>query len=127
MSPEENKAVIRRVIEEMLNQGNLSITDEVFSLLFVDRSSADQPPGLEGIKGFVSQIRTGFPDLHVKIGHLIAEGDYVIVRTIWSGTHEGVYGGIPPTGKRVNRTLIHIFRLQNGKIIEEWNEGPGLL
>ncbi len=119
MSPEENKAIIRRVIEEILNQGNLSIIDELFSPTFVDRSTPDQPPGSEGVKEFVMRIRANLPDLHVDINDLIAEGDKVVVRTTWQGSRQD--------GSHARRAMIQIFRLADGKIIEEWSEGEALL
>lgn len=119
MSPEENKELIHRIIEEIINRGNLSAIDQIFAPTFVDRSSPDQPPGPEGVKGYVSSVRAGFPDLHVDINDLIAEGDKVVVRTTWQGSHQG--------SSQARRTMIQIFRLVDGKIIEEWNEGAELL
>jgi steroid delta-isomerase-like uncharacterized protein len=127
MSSEANKAIIRRLVQEALNQGNLNVLDELFDPAFVEHSSPDQPTGPDGVKQFVSIVRAGFPDLQVTVSHLIAEGDEVVVRTIWQGTHQGAYAGMPPTGKQVSRTLIHIFRIRNGKITDEWNEGAELL
>lgn len=127
MSSEANKAIIHRLVQEALNQGNLQAIDDLFDPAFVEHSSPDQPTGPEGVKHFVKMVRTGFPDLQVTMSHLIAEGDDVVVRTVWQGTHQGAYEGIAPTGKQVNRTLIHIFRIKNGKITDEWNEGAGLL
>ena len=127
MSPEEHKAIIRQVIEEVINQGNLSIIDEVFAPTFVDRSSPDQSPGLEGVKGFVSLVRAGLTDLHVEINDLIAEGDKVVIRTTWRGTIESNPDVMSSGTRQVRRTMIQIFRLADGKIVEEWNEGEGLL
>ena len=126
MSVEENKAIIRRVFEEALNQGNLAVVDEVFSSNFVDHSTPDQVPGPRGVKDYFTMVRAGFPNMQVTIDDLIAEGDKVVVGTTWRGTHRGNYEGIASTGKQVIRTLIHIFRLEDGKIVEEWNEGKGL-
>lgn len=117
MRLEENKAIIRRVIEEIINQGNLSIIDDIFAPAFVDRSTPDQPPGPAGVKAFVSLMRARLPDLHVDIDDLIAESDKVVIRTTWQGTHDGT---------PARRTMIQIFRLADEKIVEEWNEGEGL-
>jgi predicted ester cyclase len=127
MSPEENKALIRRVFNEALNTGNLSVIDELFAPTFVDNATPEQVAGPIGVKDYFQAVRSGFPDMHVSIEDLIAEGDKVVVRTIWRGTHSGAYEGIAPTGKPVARTMIQIFRIANGKICEEWNEGMGLL
>jgi predicted SnoaL-like aldol condensation-catalyzing enzyme len=122
MSLEENKAIVRRVIEEILNQGNVSVIDEVFAPAFVDRSSPDQLPGPEGVKAFVSSVRSRLPDLRVEIDDLIAEGDKVVIRTTWRGTDREALSNSKP----VQRTMIQIFRLADGKLIEEWNAGEGL-
>jgi predicted SnoaL-like aldol condensation-catalyzing enzyme len=119
MPAEENKAIIRRLIEEALNQGKLEMVDALFAADFVDRSTPDQPPGPAGVKAYISLVRTSFPDLHVSIDDLIAEGDKVVIRTTWRGTR--------PSSQQAARTMIQIFRLADGKIAEEWNEGVGLL
>ena len=127
MSIEENKALIRLVFEEAFNRGNLAIVDEVFSPHFVDLSTPDQPIGPQGVKDYFAMVRTGFPDMQIAIDVLIAEGDRVALRTVWRGTHLGEYEGVVATGKQVVRTMIQIFRIADGKIAEEWNEGGSLL
>lgn len=127
MQIEQNKAIVRLVFESAMNQGNLEIIDEVFDPHFVDHSTADQVAGLAGVRDYFTQVRAGFPDIHVTIDDLIAEGSSVAVRTTWQGTHLGTYEGIAPTGRQVTRTMLQIFRIVDGKILEEWNEGKGLL
>jgi steroid delta-isomerase-like uncharacterized protein len=127
MSTQENKALIRQVFEEAVNQGNLAVVDALFSPDFVDHSTPDQVPGPEGVKSYFASIRASFPDMYVTIDDMIAEGDKVVVRTTWRGTHQGEYEGIAPTGKQVARTLIQIFRIEGGQILEEWNEGESLI
>jgi steroid delta-isomerase-like uncharacterized protein len=127
VSVEENKALINLLFEEVFNRGNFALIDKVFSSHFVDHSTPDQPVGPQGVKDYFMSIHTGFPDMRVAVDALIAEEDQVAVRTIWRGTHLGEYEGIAATGGQVTRTLIQIFRIQDGKIVEEWNEGGGLL
>ena len=127
MSTEAHKALIRRVYEQAFNRGELAVIDEVFAPHFVDHSTPEQEPGTAGVKAYCAMVRAGFPDIHVTIDDLIAEADTVAVRTTWTGTHLGHYDGIAPTGKHVTRSMIQIFRLQSGKIQEEWNEGTGLV
>ncbi|SRR6266567_4698239 len=122
----ENKALIVQLFEEALHQGNLALVDELFSSDFVDHSTPDQAAGAAGVKAYFVAVRTGFPDIHVSIDDLIAEGDRVVVYSTWRGTHTGTYTGSAPTGRMVVRTLIQIFRIVNGKIVEEWNEGRDL-
>lgn len=119
MSIEENKAIIRRLVEGGVNQGRLDVFDELFAPDFVDRSTQEQVPGPEGVKQFFLAVRTDFPDLRVSIDDLIAEGDRIVIRTTWRGTR--------PSGQPSTRTMIQIFRIAGGKFVEEWNEGGGLL
>jgi steroid delta-isomerase-like uncharacterized protein len=126
MSTAENKALIRRVFDEALNAGNLSLLDRLFADDFVDNATSEQRPGPRGVKDYFRAVRTGFPDMHVTIDDLLAEDDKVVVRTTWRGTHQGMYEGITPTGKTVVRTMIQIFRVADGKIQEEWSEGGSL-
>ncbi|MBV9711630.1 MAG: ester cyclase [Ktedonobacteraceae bacterium] len=126
MSIDENKAIIRRVFDEALNLGKLELVDKLFTTNFVDHSTPEQATGPAGVKDFFSSVRSSFPDLHVSIDDIIAEDSRVVVRTTWQGTHLGRYAGKEPDGKRVDGTLIQIFHLENGQIIEEWNEGSGL-
>jgi|SRR5579884_420783 steroid delta-isomerase-like uncharacterized protein len=126
MSAAENKALIRRVFDEALNAGNLSLLDRLFADDFVDNATPEQRTGPQGVKDYFRAVRTGFPDMRVTIDDLLAEDDKVVVRTTWRGTHLGPYEGIAPTGKTVTRTMIQIFRVANGKIQEEWSEGGSL-
>ncbi|HET9922436.1 MAG TPA: ester cyclase [Ktedonobacteraceae bacterium] len=127
MPAEENKALIRRIFDEALNEGNLSLVDELFSPDFVDNATPEQPAGPTGVKAYFQAVRTGFPDIQVTIDDLIAEGDKVVVRTTWHGTHQGHYEGVAPTHRTANRTMIQIFRIASNRVQEEWNEGQGLL
>jgi predicted ester cyclase len=106
---EQNKALILRANEELLNKGNLDFADEVFA--------ADH---VEGIKKFVTALRTAFPDLHVSVDLVIAEGDMVAWRRTHTGTHQGKYMGVAPTGKSVTWRVMVTSHIVNGKIVEEW-------
>jgi len=123
---EANKALIRRLFEEGFHSGKLVVVDEVFHPNFVDRSTPEQPPGTEGVKDYISMVRTGFPDISITIEDLVAEEEKVVVRTTWRGTHLGEYEGIAPTGKQVTRSMIQIFHVKDGKLLEEWSEGESL-
>jgi len=123
---EANKALIRRLFEEGFHSGKLIVVDEVFHPNFVDRSTPEQPPGTEGVKDYISMVRTGFPDISITIEDLVAEEERVVVRTTWRGTHLGEYEGIAPTSKQVTRSMIQIFHVKDGKLLEEWSEGKGL-
>jgi steroid delta-isomerase-like uncharacterized protein len=124
---ESNKELLHQLYEEALNRGNLALIDELFAPDFVDHSTPDQTPGSAGVKDYFREIRSGFPDIQVVLDDVIAEGDRVVVRSTWRGTHLGGYEGVAATGQRVARTLIQIFRVVDGLIVEEWNEGAGLV
>ena len=122
-----NQSLIPQLSEQALHQRNLAIVDEIMSADFIDLSTPDQPAGPQGVKDYFTSIHTGFPDIRIIIDDLIAEGDKVVVRTTWRGTHQGTYEGIAPTGRQATRTLIQIFRVVNNQVVEEWNEGGSLL
>jgi len=127
MSTTANKAIIHRVFEEGFNRGRLEVVDELFSTRFVDHSTPEQVAGAEGVKEYFAAVRGGFPDMQVSIEDMVAEGEKVVVRTMWLGTHLGIYDGVPASGRRVARTMMQIFRIVDGQIEEEWNEGGSVL
>lgn len=108
MSTEENKAADRRYVEEVLNRGNLQVIDEL------------RTDDTEGVHQRVTAFRTAFPDLQVSIETQVAEGDWVVMRLIYRGTHLGPFLGVPPTGKRVEFATIAMNRYSDGKSVENW-------
>ena len=124
MSTEENKAIIRRWLEEGWTQGNLSVADKLIDPDFVVHGAGGQavPSGPEGARQLVTAWRAGFPDGRMNIDDLFAEGDKVAVRMTWTGTHTGTFYAYAPTGRQVSVTSIGIDRIANGKIVEGWGE-----
>lgn len=120
---EENKAIVRRYVEEAVNQHNLEVLDEIFAPDFIDRTAPpDQASGIEGLKQFFAMMDSGFPDFHVTVEDLIAEGDRVAVRFIFNGTHQGEFMGIAPTGEQVTMQGIDILRIADSRIVELWGQ-----
>lgn len=122
MSTEENKALLQRFYDEVFNEGNLDVVDE---LIAADAVEHEEFPGLEGsgrevAKQFITIIRSAFPDVRVQAHDMIAEGDRVAARITFTGTHQGEFLGIPPTGKQVEVSTIDIIRVANGKMVEHW-------
>jgi serine phosphatase RsbU (regulator of sigma subunit) len=120
---EENKAIFRRYIEEVWNQTNLEVVDEIF-----DRYISHQPDGPtlergpEDVKRFVSEFRSAFPDLRIRIDDQIAEGDKVVVRATIRGTHHREFRGMTPTGKEIEEKGFSVFRFsEEGKVVESWD------
>ncbi len=123
MSTEENKAVVRREIEELFNHtGNLDAADELFAPNYVGHvASFEDLHGAEAVKQFAATERQAFPDLQNTIEDLIAEGDKVVTFYRARGTHRGeseAFG--PPTGNQIEVTGIVIQRFAEGKIVEDW-------
>ncbi|MFQ5824914.1 MAG: ester cyclase [bacterium] len=122
MSTEENKALVRRLIEEAWNKGNLAVIDEILYPDYVLHIDAPGAINREGYKQAVSMYRVAFPDFRFVIDDMIAEGEKVVIRATMSGTQEGEFMGNAPTGKKLTMTAIAIRHLENGKIVEEWVE-----
>ena len=120
---EENKAIVRRYFQEILDGGNLDLVDEIFEPQYVlhDPSSPQEVRGVEGTKRFVGMFRSAFPDIAHSIEDQIAEGDKVVTRLRARATHTGDLMGISPTGKGVTTIEgISIWRIADGKIGECW-------
>ena len=119
---EQNKAIQRRIFEEVWNKGDLTVLDRVYAVDVVDHNPPPGlPPGVEGVKQFFRMYMTAFPDTHMKMEDQVAEGDRIVTRWTATGTHKGELMGIPPTGKQVRVSGIIIDRVQGGKIIEYWS------
>jgi steroid delta-isomerase-like uncharacterized protein len=117
---EQNKGIVRRVFQELWNQGNLSVADQLFTPNYThhDSSSPDFGHGPESERKRVTLYRTAFPDLRLTIEDLIAEGDTVMARWSCHGTHKGDLSGIAPTGKPFTISGVTVARLLNGKLAE---------
>lgn len=121
MSEEENRAAVQRLGEEVFNKGDLDIIDELVAPSYVDHDPAPgQEPDREGMKQFVSTLRTAFPDLQIAPGEMVAEGEYIAFNYTISGTHQGEFVGIEPTGKQVSVRAMEMVRIADGQIVERW-------
>lgn len=121
MSTGENKAMVRRFIEEVFNQRNVDAIDTFMSSDYVDHVvPPGVPPTREGFKQFVGMFLPAFPDFQYTLEDDIAEGDRVMQRLSASGTQQGEFMGIPATGKHATWSEIHVGRVADGKIVEHW-------
>ena len=122
MSAKKNKKVVIRHMEELWNEGQLEIEEEIFTPDYVYHDpSSPEIRGIEAHKQFVTMYRSAFPDLHFTLEDIVAKGDKVAARWTSTSTHKGELMGIPPTGKSTKLTGMNIFRLEEGKIVEEWS------
>jgi len=118
MTTDDNKALVQRFFEEVINQRNLTALDQ-----FVPPGGVNHtvPPGMpQETNQFLGQYLNAFPDVKATVEDLMADGDKVVARVSIRGTHRGAFRGIPPTGKQIAVTGINIFRIANGKLVEHW-------
>ena len=122
MSIEQNKTLVRHLIEEVINQGKVDLVDEFLASDYVERE--ELPPGMprdrEALKLLVPMTSAAFPDFKATIIDLIAEGDKVVAQLRWTGTQKGEWMGMPPSGKPMSIAVIDVFRVDGGKIVEHW-------
>jgi steroid delta-isomerase-like uncharacterized protein len=112
-----SKEIIRRFIEEVLNKGNIEASGKFFHDDMVEQVPLPgQGPGIDGLKNVLRGFSSAFPDMRWAIEEQIAEGDKVVTRFEWTGTHRGIFLGVPATGRAVKVWGIVIDHLQNGKI-----------
>jgi len=116
----QNKETIRLLVEEVFNQGNLSVLSEVIHSEYVYESPTERMEGVEELRAFIQALRIAFPDLHLRIEDQIAEGEKVTTKVTMSGTHRGDLLGLPETGRSIYLQGVIISRLEVGLIREEW-------
>ena len=117
----KNKAIILRSEAELWSKGNLAVADELYATDFVCHFIlGPEWRGIQGIKDEVRSHRTSFPDWHETVEDIVAEGDRVAIRITSTGTQTGEFGGASPSGRKVKIVELHIYRLANGKIAEQW-------
>ena len=118
MSLEENKKIVRKTIE-VVNTQELSSIEKMVAPDFIDHTRQMQGP--EGLKQFLSMIFRSFPDFHLTIEDMIAEGDKVWVRLTITATHTSEFYGLAPTGNKFTEPSVWIYRIVNGKVVEGWD------
>jgi predicted ester cyclase len=121
---ERNIAVVRRVFDEIINEGKLDVAAEVTTPTTNVNVPFEHPGhGTPGLQKIASGLREGFPDIRVEVEEVVARDNKVLVR--WKTTrqtHTGEYRGLPPTGKEVRVTALQLFTLENERIVEFWLE-----
>ena len=114
---ENNKAAIRKFLEEVINQNRMDRANDLVVEDFVELDPLPgQRQGREGLKEVLGMMRAAFPDIHWTAEEMVAEGDKVVTRFTWTGTHRGEFLGIPATGKSVSVKGVVIDQLEGGKI-----------
>jgi steroid delta-isomerase-like uncharacterized protein len=115
-----NRRVVLATIEELFNLGRMNRISALIHPEFVDHGAGEHRHGREGFLATAAWLRTAFPDLHLEVEDVIAQGDRVAVRATFRGTHLGELEDVPPTGRAVVVQQIHILRIADGMVVEHW-------
>lgn len=118
---ERNKAIVMRSENELWSRGDLAVAAQLYSPAFICHFPVG--PEWRGVDGIVQEVRNhraSFPDWNEHVDDIIAEGDKVVIRFTSTGAQRGAFGGVAPTGRKVKISEIAIFRLADGKIVEQW-------
>jgi steroid delta-isomerase-like uncharacterized protein len=118
---EQNKNLIRRIVEEVWNKKNLAVIDELYADNYVAHTPNGLLKGRAGIRQHVTTYLSAFPDCKIAIDDILAEDDKVTVRWTATGTHRGELAGIAPTGKQITVPGSLTVRISGGKVVEEHN------
>lgn len=127
MSLEENKALYRRWFEDVVSARKVDLAEDLLAPHYVmHMPGAPGPLDRAGHLQMLQMFHDGFSDWSETIDDVIAEGDRVVIRVTGSGTHDGPFQGIAPTGKAVRATGVAIGRIEDGRIAESWAEYDAL-
>ena len=114
-------------LADNINAGNVDVAVESFGENAVDHDPApDQGPGREGFRAFWTALTTGFPDAHIEPRHEVVDEEHVVVAYTLTGTHDGEFEGVAPTGKKIEINGIQIGRFEDGKLVERWGSSDEL-
>jgi predicted ester cyclase len=121
MSTDQNKAVVRRYLEEIINRGNFEVADEIFAQSYVNHSAGvGFGQALTDFLAGIVNMKAAFPDWHVTLEDMVAEGDLVVDRVRIAATHSGCVHGVAPTGRRIETLAMHMWRVVDGRLAEGW-------
>lgn len=118
----EPETIVRRLIEEGFNRGEVAVCDEVTDPALVEHQDygPGHAPGAEGVKAVIRSLRRAYPDFHLEIDHLTVDGDLVWLHMTGTGTQDGPFMGQPPTGRRMRVDVFDLVRVADGRIAEHW-------
>ncbi len=119
----DNKALVHRLYEDGFNAEDVGILDVLLAPHFVDHTAAPgQAPGAAGIKDAWTRLHTAFPDIHLTVEDVIAEGDGVAARITLRGTHRGEFMGVLPTGRVIQAQGMEFVHIADGQIVDLWSD-----
>lgn len=115
-----NKQLIRDYIDNAINKKQPETAERYFAADYIEHNP-HLPPGIAGKKQFIATVMKGFSDYHGEIEDMVAEGDEVVTRTLWTGTQDGPFLGRAATGNKVKFATSDFYRIDNGKVVEHWD------
>ena len=120
---EKNKEIVRKIYEDCLNTGKVELLNQFIAEDYVGVAGQIGPAAFGAL---IKELRQGFPDIQWTIEDLLAEGERVVVRWTWQGTHSGAFRGFPISQKRFVSSAIIIYQLRDNKVVEAWMENDRL-
>jgi predicted ester cyclase len=117
---EANKQIYRSYLEEVFNKRKPAAADRYVAVDLIEHNP-NLPQGLAGKKQFVAAVLAGFSDYHGELQEIMAEGNRVAVRVLWTGTQDGPFLGLAPSGNKVRFSTADFFRIEDGKLAEHWD------
>lgn len=116
------ETVVRKLIEEGFNQGNLAVCDELVDPSLVEHQDfgPDHAPGAEGVRAVIASLRRAYSDFRLEIEHLSVDGDLVWLHMRGSGTNDGTFMANAPTGRSMRIDVFDLLRVVDGHIVEHW-------
>ena len=127
MSVSANMAIVTRLWDDIYSNGEVDLVDEVMANEYLNHDLLPgEEPGAEGVRQFVLNLRSAFPDLRFAVEQMVAKDDMVVTRWLATGTHEGDFLAIPASGRRMSATGMTMHRLEDGVIVEGWTNWDAL-
>jgi steroid delta-isomerase-like uncharacterized protein len=119
---ESNKQLVRQMNAEVWNNANLDMVDNLYTPDFVLHFLPDgsELRGVDSLRAHIREHRKAFPDWNEEIKRIVAERDLVVIQYVSTGTNDGIWLGNPPTGRRIQINEVSIFRIEDGRIAEQW-------
>ncbi len=118
---EQNEAIVRQVLK-LIDERNLDEAFELYALDYIYHGPGGELRGRDGIRGLWGIFLTGFPDLHSTVEDMVSQGDKVVLRWRVEGTHTGEFMGVAPSNKKITLGITEIFRVENGQLVEAWDQ-----
>jgi steroid delta-isomerase-like uncharacterized protein len=123
---ETNKVIAQRFIEDVFEKGDDEAIDELVADDFTPHNWSTGDTGKDAVRGAVKRASAGLTDAHITVNDVIGEDDKVVVRVTSTARQSGEFMGMPPSGRSYKIDEIHIFRMQDGKVVEHWHQGDWL-